>query len=226
MLTKIKKIMYPVFARCVRFVKTHILIDRSYILTNQFKEDDQKLGLRLDYPLDEDSIVFDLGGYKGEWAMKIWERYKCNIHVFEPIKTFYEQARSKFEHNPKVRLYNFGLSDQDEHEHISLANDASSVFAQNKNVDIELRDVKHTIDNLKIAKIDLLKINIEGGEFKVLPRMIECGLIEMCSDIQIQFHNFYPDAPRLREDIRKSLKLTHHLTYDYTFIFENWRKNV
>ena len=43
--------------------------------------------------------------------------------------------------------------------------------------------------------------------------------------LQIQFHNFIPNAEKLREDIREDFSKTHHLTYDYYFIWENWERN-
>ncbi len=56
--------------------------------------------------------------------------------------------------------------------------------------------------------------------------MIECGLIPMCTDIQVQFHHFYPESEKLRDEIRTALSKTHHLTYDYPFAFENWKKSA
>lgn len=38
--------------------------------------------LRYNYDLNEDSVVFDLGGYKGEWTEKIFSKYRCYIYVF------------------------------------------------------------------------------------------------------------------------------------------------
>jgi hypothetical protein len=55
--------------------------------------------------------------------------------------------------------------------------------------------------------------------------MHDRDLIQNCTDIQIQFHDFVPGARALREERRKMLGATHHLTYDYPFIWENWRRN-
>ena len=44
--------------------------------------------LRLDYPLSAQSLVFDLGGYKGQWASDIFGRFACRVLVFEPIVPF------------------------------------------------------------------------------------------------------------------------------------------
>jgi hypothetical protein len=46
--------------------------------------------LRLDYDLDENSIVFDMGGYVGEWSEKIFAKYDSHIFIFEPVKEYAE----------------------------------------------------------------------------------------------------------------------------------------
>ena len=38
--------------------------------------------LRLDYPLTQESIVFDLGGYHGDFAAAVYERYGCKVYLF------------------------------------------------------------------------------------------------------------------------------------------------
>ena len=35
--------------------------------------------LRLNYPLNKDSVVFDLGGYKGEFAADIYNKYQSTL---------------------------------------------------------------------------------------------------------------------------------------------------
>lgn len=47
-------------------------------------------------------------------------------------------------------------------------------------------------------------------------------IIKNIGNLQIQFHNFVDNAEEKREVIRKQLSLTHELTYDYYFIWENW----
>ena len=52
--------------------------------------------LRLDYELDKDAVVLDLGGYKGDWAYEISARYDCAIYIFEPIPSFAISIRRRF----------------------------------------------------------------------------------------------------------------------------------
>jgi hypothetical protein len=69
-----------------------------------------------------------------------------------------------------------------------------------------------------------MKINIEGGEYSLLQRMIEKEITGICNNIQVQFHNCFQNAPEMRMNIREVLNKTHFLTYDYYFVWENWEK--
>jgi len=58
--------------------------------------------LRLNYDLDENSMVFDLGGYEGQWASDIFSMYCCSIHVFEPVEEFADKIIKRFSKNKKI----------------------------------------------------------------------------------------------------------------------------
>jgi len=84
--------------------------------------------LRLDYELDEKSLVFDLGGYEGQWASDIFSKYSCFIYIFEPVEEFFEKIRQRFSKNKKISVYKFGLGKQNQNAEISLEKSASSMF--------------------------------------------------------------------------------------------------
>ena len=81
--------------------------------------------LRLDYPLGAESVVFDLGGHKGEWAKRIHDRYGARVLVFEPVPRFHSNIQSLFRGNPKVEAYGFGLAEKDGMIQMSLDENAS-----------------------------------------------------------------------------------------------------
>ncbi len=224
MIKKYKTIPRFYFEKIKTFWKTYIFRDELYLIREKFKMDNALFDLRYNYPLNSESIVVDFGGYKGEWAQKIWEKYKCHVYIFEPLSEFFEQMKEKFRDNPKIHLYNFGISDTDGTELISIDGVSSSQFVGDRKIKVKFRNVGEVFKELGLTKINLLKLNIEGGEFKVLPKMIEVGLIDICDDLQVQFHHFYPNSEKLREEIRSKLLETHQLTYDYPFFFENYRK--
>ena len=84
--------------------------------------------LRLEYPLNKDSVVFDLGGYKGQWTSDIFSKYCCNVYVFEPVMAFYETIKKRFQHNKKIRTFPFGLAEENKKVVLSVDKDRSSMF--------------------------------------------------------------------------------------------------
>lgn len=179
--------------------------------------------LRLNYELTPESVVFDVGGYHGDWANQIASRYDSHIHIFEPVDDYYKVIERKLSANPKIVINKSGLSNKTENHLISIDEAGSSVIKLNGKVtEIKLVDIYQYVSDHDITKIDLIKINIEGSEYALLDRMHETDLIRACVDIQIQFHDFFPGAISHRNRLREILSSTHELTYDFPFIWENW----
>jgi len=180
---------------------------------------------RLNYALDESSVVFDVGGYRGDFAARINQRCGCRIHIFEPIGKFYDLIVKRFENVPNITVYPYGLAEIDKREKINIDGDASSIYKQGgKTEEIELREIGQVMSDLRIDKIDLIKINIEGGEFPLLNHCVKKNLVSKMGNIQVQFHTFVENAAIKRHEIRKNLQKTHKITYDYAFVWENWEK--
>ena len=70
-----------------------------------------------------------------------------------------------------------------------------------------------------------MKINIEGGEYELLEYLLDTGLATQIINYQVQFHDFVPDAEARMTAIRERLSQTHTLTYQYEFVWGNWRFN-
>jgi Methyltransferase FkbM domain len=111
---------------------------------------------------------------------------------------------------------------------MGVAGMGSSVFCTDgPREEVAMRDISSFVSEEGITRIDLIKINIEGGEYHLLPRMIETGVIKMCEHLQIQFHEFGPagDEPhRARRRIQERLRESHELSYDYPFVWEGWKR--
>lgn len=190
-----------------------------------FRDEDKRL--RLNYDLSEDSIVFDIGGYEGQWASDIFAKYCCQIYIFEPVCEYAENIKERFKKNPKIHVYPFGLASEDRLDEIAICQDSSSIFkkGRNKNI-VKLINIEKFMHEHNIKNVDLIKINIEGGEYELLEYLISNQNVTRFKDIQVQFHKFMPHAEKRRSKIQKELKRTHYLTYQYEFVWENWRRKT
>ncbi len=178
---------------------------------------------RLNYPLTKDSIVLDVGGYIGDFASAIYCKYKCKIFVFEPIPQFANNIANKFSKNGDVIVFDSALSKFNSVSSISFEGDKSSLFSKTNQLSIKLMSVTHFFNQHGISKVDLMKLNIEGGEYELLEEIIETGLINSIVNIQVQFHDFnIENAENRMKEIQDNLSKTHRLTYQYEFVWENW----
>jgi FkbM family methyltransferase len=180
--------------------------------------------VRLNYDLNENSIVFDLGFYMGDFTEKIINKYDCFVYGYEPIQKYYDLSLHKFRNNPKIKIFNYGLGNCTETVKITDSADSSSIYQEalgNFEV-VNIIDISDEISNLKIKKIDLMKINIEGSEYTLLDGMIKSGIIGIVDNLQIQFHKEH-ETEITRDYIQSHLKNTHNLTYNYTYVWENWK---
>jgi len=132
-------------------------------------------------------IIFDVGSHKGKMTNLFLKIYKnANFYCFEPNKIFNSKIRKL---SKKIRLFNYALGEKTEVKKLflnnidltnslSIINDNSFYLKiknliiknQNKKVakNIKVISLKNFCNKYKVKKIDLLKIDVEGYEYKVL----------------------------------------------------------
>jgi FkbM family methyltransferase len=184
--------------------------------------------LRVNYNLNKDSIVIDLGGYEGWFTSVINELYKSKIYCFEPIEKFYNICKDKFIMFDNIKVYQSGLSNENKLVGFHVAGDASSLYYGTglQPLNIPLIKIDEFMLNENIEFVDLLKMNIEGAEYEILEYIIKNNMITKFKNIQIQFHeNPFDGWEEIYNFIIDNLQKTHHLTYHFEFKFENWEIN-
>jgi FkbM family methyltransferase len=179
--------------------------------------------LRVEYDLGPASVVFDVGGYQGQWASDIYARYRCRIHVFEPVPEFADRIRARFARNPDIEVHAFGLAGTTGRTALSLALDRSSTLrSEGETREIEVVGIGEFLAGHAVPRIDLMKINIEGGEYDLLDAMLGTGLTDRVQAFQIQFHDFVDRADERMADIQRRLSVTHRAAYQFPYVWESW----
>lgn len=137
--------------------------------------------------------IVDLGACKGEFSLAMNEKYVINKAILV------EAAHRNFIHLPKQNnfiLYNNAISDSNDknitfYEDINSPYNGSVIFnyfnGEERNVTTITLD-KIIKDN-NLSHIDLLKIDIEGSEYKVLPSIPD-ETFNIITQITIEFHDF------------------------------------
>lgn len=181
----------------------------------------------VDVEVDEESIVLDVGAFVGHWAEKISDRYGSRVYAFEPADAGVEKMRGLFADRPNVEVFDYGLGRENLTVALALAGPGSSIYAETAPwgfAEVEIRDIVEVLDELGIEHIDLLKVNIEGGEFDLFDRVISSGWLPRIDQILIQFHEWHPNAYLRRRQIRRALRQHHEEVWDFPWVWEYWRR--
>jgi FkbM family methyltransferase len=179
----------------------------------------------LAYELDENSLVLDLGGFKGEWAGAIRRKFRCKVIVFEPVKEFADFITERFRGDEKVEICVLALGGENREDVIHLSGDGSSTMGVSGPSEvIQVRNVEEWLAERGAPAIDLVKINIEGGEYELLEKIVESGCQSKIRYLQIQFHPVGEDFPARIQHIRGELSKTHNMDWCYEMVWESWSR--
>jgi FkbM family methyltransferase len=172
--------------------------------------------LRYEYPLKPDDLVVDVGGYEGKFANEIRRRYGCRVWCFEPV--FHKEIRTKL--HPDVELLAYGLGRGDYSQSFFVKGDMTGAWAEGEQIEVFVVDVNGTLRE----PVALLKLNCEGGEYEILEAILDEGDPLLYDNIQVQFHSIFPDSEARWQKIRERLLVTHELTYDAPWCWENYKR--
>jgi FkbM family methyltransferase len=178
----------------------------------------------INYDINENSMVIDIGGYMGLWVDLIIDKYNPYITIVEPIKEFYNELIKKFINNPKVKVLNYGISNVNKIDYLYLNGDGTSKYITNSTpVEVNFITIDKLLGIINRESVELVQINIEGEEFPLLENMIESGSVLKFDNIQVQFHTFIDGAFEKRINIQNKLEENNFKKlYDYPFVFEAW----
>jgi FkbM family methyltransferase len=150
------------------------------------------------HKLSNESLIVDVGSYKGSWLHHMNKLYGCRCIGVEPVAEFVKES-VKLEFNNDCQIHHFGLTTDDLLEdYINIDEDASSMFkiqGLETGRKIDLKNAKDFF--LSIGdRIDVLQINCEGMEYSLIPFMIDNDLFKNVNFVQIQFHDISESSNR------------------------------
>ena len=146
----------------------------------------------IDYPLDSNSQVRELGGFTGLWSKKIIDKFNPNLIIVEPIPQFVNELKHNFGNNPKVNIEGVAISTSNKTINLYVKGCATSEtnVVSKRKISVDSYDINYFISKYNLTKIDLIQINIECEEYPLLLNWIETGFLKNVKYLQIQFHTF------------------------------------
>ena len=194
---------------------------------------------RYQYNFDESSTIIDLGAYTGEWAKLITTKFNCKVHSYEAVKRYFDKIQ-----HPNIIAYHYGVTCNTGVDYIHVCDEGSAIeklsehkkkndldssyqnnIKSHSNIPLEqinTIDINEVLNKFK--HVDLLKINIEGGEYEILEKMCNTNTINNVQHLQVQFHNFVEDAQAKYDDIVTKLQETHTCNFDSMWRWSFWTK--
>ena len=192
--------------------------------------------------------ILDIGAHKGNYTdLFLTLNKKLNITLFEPNIYLYDDLLLKYKKKKNLRIYNFGLGEKNSLKKFLLNKNSDYISSfskinnkskyliirnlvlgsfknktEQKNVKVKKLD---SLKFLKDKKIDLIKIDVEGYEEKV----IDGGksILKKTKVLLIEFHkdDMYQDFDYMRVH-KKLLKLRFKLYKKIKFPLMKWEDRI
>jgi len=169
--------------------------------------------------------VLDIGANIGEYTIIASSLVGDSGKVvsFEPEPENYKLLSKNIKHNKRnnVQAFQYGLADKESKGVLYLSSDnkgkhsMAKLDGENNSIQVSIKTADQVLSNLKIEKVDIIKIDIEGAEALALKGMT--NVLEKSSPC-ILFCEFYPEA--LRNMGSSPLELLSNLSSLGFLIFE------
>jgi len=132
------------------------------------------------------SVILDIGANVGDVTDVLSKAYNPYIYCYEPNISCFNYMLKRFRKNLKIKIFNVAVSNftgktflyfHEKAKNIGEFNERSSLKKEkdgldiNKKIKVECIDIKQILD--QHTKIDLIKIDIEGSEYEVMPEIIK-----------------------------------------------------
>ncbi len=175
----------------------------------------------LDWPLTSDSVVVEVGGYTGRWALQIAERYAPRLYVFEPQPWAYAVCKEVLGERAIVKDYALGTQsaellmggwDTDGCSFVKPGGEHTGWM-------LEMRTVFTALD---ITHIDLMLMNIEGYEYTLLPYMLGQGILP--DRLMAQFHPPTPDGVETGQIYARLADAHYTVAWTYGIVLTAWER--
>jgi FkbM family methyltransferase len=159
-------------------------------------------------PLTKDSVVVDAGAHRGEFSAEIIRRFGCHCHLVEAnpklVETLIVAGAESITTAALDARDGRGMLHVSENPEATRLFDAGSATI---GVEVETISLATLMQRLDIAKIDILKLDIEGAEFDLIASTPN-QILQRINQITVEFHDFKPAfrGRRLFENARARLQ--------------------
>lgn len=163
--------------------------------------------------LNETSSVLSFGvGTDASFDLALIQKYGLKLQAFDPTPRSAEWVASKIKDDRFV-FHPYAISDQDGELEFFLPSDSNMVSGSiahreglgSQSFRVKALSPKSVYEYLKIQAVDYMKMDIEGAEYSVIPKICELERESLPKQLAIEFHHFFPNLKN--EDTLDAVRL-------------------
>jgi len=177
---------YKRIKKIIKFSLESFKITRLLIIYNLPKY--RKLKVFDKLKLKRNSTFIDIGGNEGIISQYINDKFNCKIYIYEPHPGCFNILKKKFSNAKNINVHNFAVSNTNKKQKFyfhklsknnldTSYSEGASLEKKKKGLDKKKFIYANTIDIKKLIKkflkIDVIKIDIETHEYKILPAILK-----------------------------------------------------
>lgn len=165
------------------------------------------------YDIPKDALCLDCGANIGLITDIILFMNGKSV-CFEPNKTALNILHKKYDANPNVKIEPLAVSNKNGTAELSLYGqyDRGANICDFHGEPEKPKIISYTVDTLKMSdyinnlskNVYLLKLDVEGSEFDVIPDLIQSGAIHKCQHILCETHaRFFADGDEKLKNLQQ-----------------------
>lgn len=147
--------------------------------------------------IDSESVFFDIGCHRGE-ELELLKDTGCQVHAFECNPLHFENLTSIYGEYKNIKLIKALVTNVNGKEKRcywkktgkggSMSEEASKTASSNSYIHVKTLLLSDYIIRNNIEKIDFIKMDVEGSEFKIIEDLIDTGIISRVGAVYLEDH--------------------------------------
>lgn len=190
-----------------------------------------------DHFINENTVVLDIGSWSGVLTLYAAQTAK-EVHALDPDPVCFSELNKNVALNPaiadKIKTYKTAISDTKETLRLSARDtygaSSSSILERKRDtensLELETISLAEFLEKEAISKVDFIKMDVEGAEFRILPTIGEALKKVNYPTLYISFHYHFLNENIYSKNIPSLFLNKLLMRLENTFGFSLYKKRI